>query len=143
MIFLPKLIVWILLFLTGDLLNIHKAFPRHTHFKPLSENRATHTVALQKGVYQPYISFMTIHFSISFFSIWQTMEKIQFSNLILEELFFFPHLIYFLIVHIQGVWGDCTELCLSLWLLCTLNSKPERIFRFWFSILFLEKYWRE
>lgn len=89
MIFLPKLIVWILLFLTGDLLNIHKAFPRHTHFKPLSENRATHTVALQKGVYQPYISSMTIHFSISFFSIWQTMEKIQFSDLILEELFFF------------------------------------------------------
>lgn len=54
------------LFLTGHLLNIHKAFPRHTHFKPLSENRGTHTTALQKRLYQPYISPMSIRFSVFF-----------------------------------------------------------------------------
>lgn len=37
-------------FLTGHLLNIHQAFPTHTHFKPLSENRGTHTVATHNRV---------------------------------------------------------------------------------------------
>jgi len=39
-----------LLFLTSHLLNIHKAFPRHTHFKPLSENGGTHNVPLQNSL---------------------------------------------------------------------------------------------
>lgn len=62
------------LFLTGHLLNIHQAFPTHTHFKPLSENRGTHTVAIHNRVHQSYISPMTIHIFV-FFSIWQTTEK--------------------------------------------------------------------
>lgn len=54
------------LFLTRYLVDIHKAFPRHTHFKQLSENRDTYTVTLQNRVYQSYISPMTIHFSLLF-----------------------------------------------------------------------------
>lgn len=118
------------LFLTGHLLNMQKASPRHTHFKPLSENRGTHTVALQKRVYQPYFSPMTIHWL--FFNTWQTTTKINFSNLFLKNYFFSTFNLFFDSEDFQEVWGDCTELCLRPWLLCTLNLKPETLCRFWF-----------
>lgn len=63
-----------LLFLTSYLLNIPKAFPRHIHFKPLSENGGTHTVPLQNRVYQSYISSTNILFSV-LFSTWLGYTK--------------------------------------------------------------------